>query len=129
MNDAYDSEVTLKLLKLLKHNPELTQRQMNTEMGVSLGKINCCISGLAKQGLIKIERFNNPEKKLRYIYHPTPEGLAEITRLTFRFLNMRIKEYKKIKEEIKYLSEQMCEIDLDLYNAPGLMEELKKIQS
>ncbi len=44
MNDAKDKGISLKLLKLLKDNPELTQRQMNKEMGVSLGKINFCIS-------------------------------------------------------------------------------------
>ena len=62
MNDAYDNEISLKLLKLLKNSPELTQRQMNKEMGVSLGKINYCISELVKEGLIKVERFRKSKK-------------------------------------------------------------------
>ena len=99
MNDAYDNEISLKLLKLLKNSPELTQRQMNKEMGVSLGKINYCISELVKEGLIKVERFRKSKKKSRYMYHLTSEGLEEIARLTHSFLNIRIKEYNKIKKE------------------------------
>jgi len=132
MNDANNNEVSLKLLKLLKNNPELTQRQMNKKMGVSLGKINFCISELVKEGLIKIERFRKSNKKSGYIYHLTPEGLEEIARLTIDFLNYRIKEYNKIKKEIKHLSEQIKEINLELYNdsgfMPGLLKDLKKIQ-
>ncbi len=129
MNDAKDKGISLKLLKLLKDNPELTQRQMNKEMGVSLGKINFCISELVKEGLIKIERFKKTEKKSGYIYHLTPEGLEEIVRLTLNFLTLRLKEYNRIKKEIEHLSRQVCEIDQDLYSDPGLLEDLRKIQA
>ncbi len=57
MNTAFDNEIRLNLLRLLKTEPELTQREMNKKMGVSLGKINYCIFGLAEKGMIRIERF------------------------------------------------------------------------
>ena len=58
MNKVFDKKVRLNLLRLLQDNPELTQRKMNQRMGVSLGKINCCISALVQKGMIKIEKFN-----------------------------------------------------------------------
>ncbi len=128
MNDAKDKGISLKLLKLLKDNPELTQRQMNKKMGVSLGKVNFCISELVKEGLIKIERFKKTEKKSGYIYHLTPEGLEEIVRLTLTFLTLRIKEYNRIKKEIEHLSKQVSKTDLELCNDPELLDNLKKIQ-
>lgn len=129
MNGAKDNEISLRLLRLLKENPELTQRQMNQKMGVSLGKINYCIAELVKTGLIKIETFRKSEKKSRYIYHLTPKGIEEIARLTVDFLGIRIKEYNRIKQEIAHLSKQINEIDPDLYRDLGLMEDLKKIQN
>ena len=54
MNAAFNKEIHLKLLKLLQEEPELTQREMNQRMGVSLGKINFCISALSQKGMIKV---------------------------------------------------------------------------
>ena len=63
MNKPDDSEIRLRLLKLLEKEPKLTQREMNQKMGVSLGKINYCISALAEKGMIRIERFKKQPKK------------------------------------------------------------------
>jgi EPS-associated MarR family transcriptional regulator len=95
-------------------------------MGVSLGKINYCISGFVQEGLVKVETFRKSKKRSRYIYHLTPRGIEEIARLTFRFLEMRIKEYNRIKKEIQQLSDQMNEIDPGLL--AGLTEDLEKIK-
>ena len=53
----FEQEVSYQLLKLLSARSDLTQRQMAVEMGVSLGKVNYCLSELAKKGFIKINRF------------------------------------------------------------------------
>ena len=37
--------------------PDLTQRQMAEQMGISLGKFNYCLKELAQKGLAKINRF------------------------------------------------------------------------
>ena len=79
------------------------------------------------------EKFIKTKKKAKYIYRLTPEGLDQIARLTFDSLNLRIKEYNRIKKEIKHLSEQIGDIDpnfcLDSEMIPGLKEDLKKLQS
>lgn len=119
MNTAIDKEIHLNLLNLLQEEPKLTQREMNRKMGVSLGKINYCISALTKKGMIKVERFKKAENKSAYMYRLTPKGLEEVANLTISFLKIRISEYDRIKKEIKSLSKQIDKID------PALREDLK----
>ena len=121
MNKAIDKEIHLNLLNLLQEEPKLTQREMNRKVGVSLGKINYCISALTKKGMIKVERFKKAEKKSAYMYRLTPKGLEEVANLTISFLKIRIAEYDKIKKEIKFLSKQIDKID------PALKKDLKHI--
>jgi EPS-associated MarR family transcriptional regulator len=127
MNTIFDNEIRLKLLKLLEKNHDLTQREMNQEMGVSLGKVNYCLTELAKKGLIKIERFQKHPKKSAYLYRLTPKGIEEIAKLTIQFLKHRVNQYDEIKAEIENLSNEIGEIDSELCNDPELKEVLKKI--
>ena len=121
MNKAFDKEIHLNLLNLLHKDPELSQRAMNQRMGVSLGKINYCISALTKTGMIKVEIFKKAKNKSAYIYRLTPKGLKELTKLTTYFLKVKIDEYNQIKEEIKSLSSKVNKMD------PALKEDLKNI--
>ncbi len=127
MNTTYDKEIKLKLLKLLEKDHDLTQREMNQKMGVSLGKVNFCLTELAKKGMIKIERFQKHPKKSAYLYRLTPTGLEEIAKLTIQFLKHQIQQYDEIKAEIASLSNEINEIDPELYDDPELKEVLKKI--
>ncbi len=121
MNTSFDKEIHLSLLNLLQEEPELTQREMNQKMGVSLGKINYCISALTNKGMIKVERFKKAENKSAYIYRLTPKGLEELANLTISFLKIKIHEFDKIKKEIKTLSSRIDIID------PALKADLKNI--
>jgi EPS-associated MarR family transcriptional regulator len=121
MNNAFDKEIHLNLLNLLSDEPELSQRDMNQKMGVSLGKINYCISALTKTGMIKVERFKKAKNKSAYIYRLTPKGIEELANLTVSFLKIKIHEYDQIKEDIKFLSSRIDIVD------PVLKEDLKNI--
>jgi len=121
MNKAFNKEIQLNLLNLLQEDPELTQRQMNRKMGVSLGKINYCISALADKGMIKVERFNKAKNKSSYMYRLTPKGLDELANLTISFLKVKIAEYEQIKIQIKALAEKIDKID------PALKKKMKNI--
>ena len=96
-------------------------------MGVSLGKVNFCVSLLAQKGMIRIERFKNSSNKTAYLYRITPAGLKELTHLTWSYLRLKVKEYDQIKQEIQYLSEQINRMGGDLYNDSVLLESLKRI--
>ena len=102
-------EINYSLLKILNRDADLTQRDMSKKMGISLGKVNYCISELAKKGFIKIQRFNESKTKFRYLYILTPKGIEERARLTVSFLKRKIAEYEGIKRQIRELSREIEE--------------------
>ena len=75
-------EINYKLLKLLEDRPNLTQREMAREMGISLGKFNYCLKELVKKGLVKVDRFTSSDNKAAYLYLLTPRGIDEKAQVT-----------------------------------------------
>ena len=59
-----DDKTRYRLLKLLQQNPELSQRQLAGEMGVSVGKVNFCLNALLDKGLVKVRNFRDSRNKL-----------------------------------------------------------------
>ena len=49
-----NTETHLKLLKLIEANPDISQRELSEEIGVSLGKVNYCLKALINKGLVKL---------------------------------------------------------------------------
>jgi EPS-associated MarR family transcriptional regulator len=101
------AEIHYHLLKLLENNPNLTQRQMAAEMGLSLGKFNYCLKELVKKGIVKIERFTSSDNKAAYMYLLTPRGIDEKSKITANFLQRKMAEYEQLKQEIHELSQEV----------------------
>lgn len=83
--------------------PEITQRELAKELGISLGKVNYCLQALIAKGMVKARNFNNSENKKRYLYVLTPSGLENKAVLTKRFLKRKLKEYEALRLEIESL--------------------------
>ncbi len=96
-------ELRYKLLKLLGPNPRLSQRELASELGMSLGKANYCVRALIDKGWIKAANFKNSRNKIAYMYLLTPHGIEEKARLTTRFLQIKIREYEALKDEIEQI--------------------------
>ena len=107
MNTKSNTEIRYRLLKLLEKNPNLTQRRMAEEMGLSLGKFNYCLKELAIKGNVKIERFTTSDNKAAYAYLLTPRGINEKARITASFLKRKLHEYEEIKQEIELLKKEV----------------------
>ncbi len=107
MNHTYEQEIRYRLLNLLADEPQLRQLDMARMMGISVGKVNFCISELAKQGLIKVKRFKSAKNRVPYSYILTPHGIEEKGRITVRFLKRKIAEYEEIKRQIGVLAEEV----------------------
>jgi EPS-associated MarR family transcriptional regulator len=107
MNDAFNQEVRYGLLKVLSQDASLTQREMAGKMGISLGKVNYCVSELARNGFIKIKRFKDSQNKFQYLYNLTPRGLEAKAGLTISFLKQKMSEYNEIKRQIKELAREI----------------------
>ena len=88
------------ILRKIHKNANLSQRDLSTQLGVSLGKVNYCLESLRQKGLIKINNFKKNPKKSNYLYILTPKGIAEKTKITLRFMKDRMKEYDELQEEL-----------------------------
>ena len=93
----------LELLRLLKVQPQLNQRELAVALGVSLGKANYCIKALIEKGFVKIGNFRKNPDKRQYSYLLTPVGLEEKTRITVAFLRLKLAEYDALEKEIEQL--------------------------
>ena len=89
-----------EVLRKLQKKPNSTQRELASELGFSLGKLNYCLKALQKKGLVKIENFKRNPNKINYFYILTPAGIAEKTKLTLNFMKRKIKEYYELKKEL-----------------------------
>ena len=93
--DHYD------VLRKIKERPASTQRELASELGFSLGKLNYCLKSLKKKGHIKLKNFQNNKNKINYAYILTPRGLAIKTKLTVNFMKRKMKEYDELAKELK----------------------------
>lgn len=107
-----NKDIHLDLLRKLEVNPDLTQRQLSREMGVSLGKVNYCMKKLIEKGWVKLSNFSNNPKKTNYIYLLTPQGIEQKAKLTIEFLKIKINEYEILKKEIAILKDDANQLDL-----------------
>ena len=96
------------ILHKLCSQPQITQRELAKELGVSLGKVNYCLQALIAKGMIKARNFNNSENKKSYLYVLTPSGLENKAVITKRFLERKLKEYEALRKEIESLQ---CDIE------------------
>ncbi len=91
----------LNLLRKINSSPNASQRELASELGFSLGKLNYCLRALKNKGHIKIENFKKNKNKLNYFYVLTPKGITEKTKLTINFMKRKMAEYDELKKELK----------------------------
>ncbi len=100
-------EYRYKIFKLVEANPEISQRQLARELGVSLGKANYCLKALIDKGMLKANNFRNSKNKRAYIYKLTPRGLEEKAGVTARFLRAKVQEYESLQAEIRQIRAEL----------------------
>ena len=117
-------EIHLKLLKLIEKKPQLTQRELAHQLGISLGKTNYCLKALKEKGWLKWGNFSTNPNKLQYMHLLTPKGVSEKLTLTMHFLKRKEKEYELLKEEIAQLRDELATTSLVANPlAPKLLQE------
>ena len=104
-------ELRLKVLRSLETNPELSQRQLAAELGVSLGGVNYALKALVERGFVKAGNFRKSGNKLAYLYVLTPRGVAEKASLATAFLGRKLEEYEVLRQEIEALKGEVGSAD------------------
>ncbi len=106
MASRIDPNLSYELMKLLEENPDINQRQLAHELGLSLGKINYCLRALILKGFVKARNFKNSNNKLAYSYLLTPHGIEEKVRLTFEYFRIAEAQYEMLRREVEALRDQ-----------------------
>jgi len=101
-----NQESHYRVMKALEANPKISQRELSSQLGFSLGKANYCLQALVEKGWIKAKNFKNSKNKMAYAYMLTPNDLDQKARITARFLETKIVEYNMLKQEIEDLTEE-----------------------
>jgi EPS-associated MarR family transcriptional regulator len=100
------NEETLHIIREVDENPSLNQRILSKRLNISLGKTNYLLKELAKKGFIKIVNFSkNPKKGRTVRYILTKKGLEERINLTYHFLQVKEREFERLKEQYNKYTE------------------------
>ena len=95
-------EQDLAILEQIEQNPDVTQADLATQLGVAVGSVNWYMKRLINKGYIKVRQMQR--RRLRYLI--TPQGVAEKARLTVLFMQFSMRLYRRTREVSKrYLTE------------------------
>lgn len=103
-----DDATRYRLLKRLHADPDVSQRALAKELGISLGKLNYCLQAVIAKGWVKAGNFTRSGNKQAYVYYLTPQGLEEKARVTVRFLKRKLQEYEALEREIEELRREVA---------------------
>lgn len=98
-----------RVMRILDENPQITQRELADQLGVSVSGLNYCLKALVQKGWVKIQNFSQSKNKIGYAYLLTPTGLAQKAALTSSFLKRKMAEYEALKAEIESLKAEQGE--------------------
>ena len=100
-------DTQFKVMDLIHKQPDISQRELAKQAGISLGSMHYCLKALALKGWLKAGNFkNNPDKSV-YLYLLTPEGIKQKSKLAGDFLKRKRQEYIQLKREIDNLSGEL----------------------
>ena len=97
----------LRVMDLIHKNPDISQRELAKEAGISLGSMHYCLKVLAQKGWLKANKFKNNLDKSVYLYLLTSEGIAQKSKLAIDFLRRKKQEFDELKREIDELTEEI----------------------
>lgn len=107
-------DLHFRVLKLLQDQPDLSQRELASLLGVSNGKLHYCMKALIEKGLVKLGNFAHSNHHLGYAYLLTPAGIKRKAAMTGAFLQRKMAEYEDLQAEIAALK-----ADLEAQRAAG----------
>lgn len=90
---------TLQLLEILEQHQTKSQRDLSLTLNMSLGLVNSFIKRLYNKGYFKIK--NLPRNRVKYIL--TPKGVAEKSRLTYKYIRYSFEFYSKARNKLRTL--------------------------
>ena len=87
----------LDILRIIAENPDISQRKISKQTGISLGQVNFIIKKCVKKGFVKIE--GQTSKSISY--NLTPKGFAEKANLMLEYIKLSYGAVVSLTEKIR----------------------------
>ena len=102
-----ENDLDYHLLRQIEAQHGASQRDLAQRMGVSVGKMNYCLTAVVERGWVKVNNFLRADNKLAYAYLLTPSGARAKVRLARAFLERKEREFEQLQQEISALRQEV----------------------
>jgi DNA-binding MarR family transcriptional regulator len=103
MEQNLDSARDMLLLEQIEIDPDVTQANLASQLGVAVGTVNWHIKRLIAKGYVKVKRAQR--RKLRYII--TTQGISRRARLTVNYVEHSMQLYRKTRRRVQQLLDEV----------------------
>jgi len=97
---------TLTLFNTVEKSPDINQRKLAQELGISLGLTNTYFQRVLKKGWVRAKQV----KPRRWLYFLTPQGALEKSRLSLSYMHRTLESFRELKskgdEQLRILHEK-----------------------
>ncbi len=97
MNNSGISAKEYRVIEAISGNPDISQRDISSTAGLSLGLTNILVNRLAKKGYLKAKKLS--PRKISYII--TPKGLKEKTGKSYAFMKRSLRALGSLRKIIE----------------------------
>jgi DNA-binding MarR family transcriptional regulator len=104
-----------RILNHIAENPDLTQADLATQLGVAVGSVNWYIKRLVNKGYIKVKQMER--RRLRYLL--TPPGVTEKARLMREFMQMSLHWYRVTRADSNIYLDRVKAAGFDTVSIAG----------
>lgn len=86
-----------QLLSEVDHEPDVTQRQLSSRMGMALGLTNVLLRNLIQNGYVKVSQASWK----RRLYTLTPDGFGHRLRLMVNYVHQVLDHYQRVRQTLR----------------------------
>lgn len=103
MNDNIPQDKIHHILDLISDTPGLSQRDVASSTGLSLGLVNITLKRLIQTGYIKVSGLN--KRKMEYML--TPKGFVEKAKRTYTYISRTVRTFKEYEHRLDRLLNEL----------------------
>ncbi len=94
-----EEQRTLDLFELVEDRPDINQRELSSELGISLGLANAFLRKVLSKGWVRARQV----KARRWLYFLTPQGALEKSRLSLNYLQRTLDSFRQLRRKADLL--------------------------
>lgn len=105
----------MRLLEQIERNPDATQADLASRLGVAIGTVNWYVRRLTTKGFVKIRQVQR--RRVRYLI--TPKGITEKTKLAYEYVRISMDLYRATRSQARQYLDQIRAAGYDRVSIAG----------